>query len=207
MERQFTLKGLQRKDLEEDPLEQFENWFTQAWNAKIPDAHAMSLATASAKGVPTVRIVLLKRFDRDGFVFYTNYESVKARQIDENPRVELLFFWQALHRQVRISGLAEKIPTAESLKYFLTRPIESRLGAWASAQSSVISTRGFMEMKFEEMKRKFSRGEVPLPSFWGGYRVIPGTFEYWQGRKSRLHDRFLYSREDENSWKIERLAP
>ncbi len=206
-ERKFTIEGLQRKELREDPLEQFESWFTQAWDAKIPDAHAMSLATASAKGVPTVRTVLLKQFDPDGFVFYTNYESVKARQIDENPHVELLIYWQAQYRQVRIAGLAEKIPTAESLKYFLTRPFESRLGAWASAQSSVISTRGIMEMKFEEMKRKFSLGEVPLPSFWGGYRVIPHTFEFWQGRKNRMHDRFLYSLEEDSSWKIERLAP
>ncbi len=200
-------KELRRKNLCKDPLEQFEGWFKDAWNAKIPDAHAMSLATASAQGIPTVRTVLLKRFDQKGFVFYTNYESAKARQIDENPHVELLFFWQSLQRQVRIAGTTEKVPTAESLKYFLTRPFDSRLGAWASAQSSVISTRGFLEMKLDEMKRKFAQGEVPLPSFWGGYRVKPRTLEFWQGGEGRLHDRFLYTREEDDSWKIERLAP
>ncbi len=206
-ERQFTLLGLRRKDLKEEPVEQFEMWLKQAWEAKIPDAHAMSLATASGEGVPTVRTVLLKRFDREGFVFYTNYESAKARQIEENPNVELLLFWQALQRQVRISGVAEKVPTTESLKYFLKRPFDSRLGAWASAQSSVISTRGLLEMKYEEMKRKFAEGEVPLPSFWGGYRVLPSKIEFWQGRKNRLHDRFLYTRAEDDTWKIERLAP
>ncbi len=206
-EREFILPGLRRKDLQPNPLDQFELWFKQAWDAKIPDAHAMSLATASAHGVPTVRTVLLKKFDQKGFVFYTNFESVKARQIDENPNVELLLFWQPSHRQVRIAGKAEKVPTTESLKYFLKRPFDSRLGAWASPQSSVISTRGLLEMKYQEMKRKFSQGEVPLPSFWGGYRVIPRTIEFWQGRKNRLHDRFLYTLIEEKNWKIERLAP
>jgi pyridoxamine 5'-phosphate oxidase len=207
LRKEYTLAGVRRKDLHRDPFEQFELWFQQACDANLLEPNAMSLATASAKAEPSIRIVLLKYFDREGFVFFTNYESRKARQIAENPQVALLFFWSALERQVQILGTAKRIPTADSLKYFATRPRGSQIGAWCSQQSSAISSRKMLEMKFEEMKRKFFNREVPLPSFWGGYRVFPHSFEFWQGRTNRLHDRFLYSRQENNSWEIQRLSP
>jgi pyridoxamine 5'-phosphate oxidase len=167
----------------------------------------MTLATATTQAQPFVRMVLLKYFDSQGFVFFTNYESKKARQIAENPQVSLLFFWAALQRQVIIQGTAIKISTAESLKYFATRPRGSQLGAWCSQQSMAISSRKMLEMKFEEIQRKFLNRQVPLPSFWGGYRIVPSSFEFWQGRPNRLHDRFLYSHSEDRVWNIERLAP
>ena len=167
----------------------------------------MSLATVGQDLRPRVRTVLLKIFDERGFVFFTNYESRKARQIAENENVSLLFPWLALERQVIVCGTAEKISTAESLAYFVTRPRGSQLGAWVSAQSSVITTRSLLEQKWEEMKRKFGEGQVPLPDFWGGYRVVPRDIEFWQGRPSRLHDRFSYTRQPDGTWKIERLSP
>jgi pyridoxamine 5'-phosphate oxidase len=175
--------------------------------AKVIEPNAMSLATSGADQRPLLRTVLLKSYDERGFVFFTNFESRKARQMAENPNVALLFPWLALERQVIIRGAAEKISTAESLAYFVTRPRGSQLGAWVSAQSSVITTRSLLEQKWEEMKRKFSEGQVPLPSFWGGYRVVPRDLEFWQGRPSRLHDRFLYTRQGDSSWGIDRLAP
>lgn len=205
---EYTLKGLSREELADDPFAQFELWFQQACTANLPDPNAMSLATVSATGEPSQRMVLLKYFDRQGFVFFTNYESSKACQIEENPQVSLLFFWSELERQLRISGTAQKISTAESLKYFATRPRGSQIGAWCSQQSSVISSRTILELKFAEIQRKFHDREIPLPSAWGGYRVVPHSFEFWQGRVNRLHDRFLYSRlNTESTWDIERLAP
>ena len=205
---EYTLEGLRRKQLDRDPFQQFALWFKQACDVNLPESNAMSLATVSAAGEPSQRMVLLKYFDRQGFVFFTNYESKKARQIEENPQVSLLFFWIALERQVQISGTATKISTAESLKYFATRPRGSQIGAWCSQQSTVISSRQMLEMKFDEIKRKFQNHEIPLPSAWGGYRVVPHSFEFWQGRPNRLHDRFLYSRLDtEATWDIQRLAP
>ncbi|NEO29153.1 MAG: pyridoxamine 5'-phosphate oxidase [Symploca sp. SIO3C6] len=205
---EYTLEGLRREQLNQDPFKQFELWFQQACDANLPEPNAMSLATASATAKPSQRIVLLKYFDHQGFVFFTNYESKKARQIEENPQVSLLFFWIALERQVQISGNAAKISTAESLKYFTTRPRGSQIGAWCSQQSTIISSRKILELKFDEIKRKFNNQEIPLPSAWGGYRVVPDSFEFWQGRPNRLHDRFLYSRLDvESAWKIQRLAP
>ena len=207
---EYTLEGLTREQLSSDPFKQFELWFQQACTANLPEPNAMSLATVSANGQPSQRIVLLKYFDRQGLVFFTNYESKKARQIEENPQVSLLFFWIALERQLQILGNAAKISTAESLKYFATRPRGSQIGAWCSQQSTVISSRQILEMKFDEMKRKFYNQEIPLPSAWGGYRIVPHSFEFWQGRSNRLHDRFLYSRlndEDESAWDIQRLAP
>ncbi|MGB5631461.1 MAG: pyridoxamine 5'-phosphate oxidase [Waterburya sp.] len=205
---EYTLKGLTREQLSRDPVKQFELWFQQACAANLPEPNAMSLATVSSNGAPSQRIVLLKYFDRQGLVFFTNYESKKALQIAANSQVSLLFFWIALERQVQILGNAVKISTAESLKYFATRPRGSQIGAWCSQQSTVISSRQILEMKFDEIKRKFDNQEIPLPSAWGGYRVVPQSLEFWQGRPNRLHDRFLYSRLDtESAWNIQRLAP
>lgn len=167
----------------------------------------MALATASLSGRPTVRNVLLKGLDERGLVFFTNYESTKAQEIAENPQVALLFSWLPLERQVEVLGRAEKISHAESLRYFVSRPIGSRLGAWVSQQSRIITSRSLLEMKWQEMRKKFADGNVPLPSFWGGYRVQPQLFEFWQGRPNRLHDRFQYGRQDDDTWLIERLAP
>ncbi len=207
LRKEYISGGLRRKELKPDPFEQFEMWFQQACTAELLEPNAMILATASAQSAPSTRTVLLKYFDRQGFVFFTNYESKKARQIDENPQVALLFAWLPLERQVQILGTATKISTAESLKYFTIRPRGSQLGAWCSQQSTIISSRQILEMKFEEIARKFQHGEIPLPSFWGGYRVIPHGFEFWQGRPNRLHDRFFYSRQDNDLWEIQRLSP
>lgn len=207
MREEFSLSGLQRKDLEMDPVMQFEKWFLQARESGLVEPNAMTLATVDQKGQPSVRTVLLKFFDASGFVFYTNYESKKARDIEVNPKVALLFPWLDLQRQVKILGHVEKVPTAQSLKYFLSRPRGSQLGAWCSNQSSVITTRSLLHAKFEEMKNKFQDKEVPLPAFWGGYRVVATEIEFWQGRTNRLHDRFNYTLQENGEWLIERLAP
>ena len=204
---EYTRDGLSREDLTPNPVEQFERWFRQAQESEIPEPNAMSIATATAAGVPSLRTVLLKYFDHTGFVFFTNYESNKAREIDENPHVALLFLWLGLQRQVIIKGRAEKISKTETLKYFMSRPHGSQLGAWCSEQSSVITNRQILELKLDEMKRKFSKGKVPVPSFWGGYRVVPASIEFWQGRPNRLHDRFQYTLQDNIDWQIDRLAP
>lgn len=204
---EYTRNGLTRDELEINPFKQFEKWFQQATEAELPEPNAMSLATASAKGEPSIRTVLLKYFDEKGFVFFTNYESRKAQQIEENPNVALLFLWLPLERQVKIQGIATKLSTAESFSYFTSRPRGSQLGAWCSAQSSVISSRKLLEMKFEELKYKFQQGEIPLPSFWGGYRIKPTRLEFWQGRPNRLHDRFSYTLTKDKTWEIHRLAP
>ena len=203
----FSREPLDAKSLLPDPFDQFEAWFSQACAENLPAPNAMSLATASADGSPTVRMVLLKVYDRDGFVFFTNYGSRKARQIAENPRVSLLFPWFSMGRQVTITGIAQRIPTAASLRYFLSRSRGSQLGAWTSDQSSVISSRTVLETTLARMKQKFSTGEIPLPDFWGGFRVTPETIEFWQSQPDRLHDRFVYVLDDANSWSIERLAP
>lgn len=203
----YTQAELRRKDLQDNPFQQFELWFQQACHAELQEPNAMVLATASAQGEPLVRTVLLKYFDRHGFVFFTNYESRKARHIHENPHVSVLFLWLPLQRQVQITGSAAKISTAEALDYFATRPRGSQLGAWCSPQSSIISSRQILLMEFETMKQKFLNHEVPLPSTWGGYRIVPNSFEFWQGRSNRLHDRFLYVRQSDDNWTIQRLAP
>ncbi len=199
--------GLRRADLPAEPETQFRRWLDEAVAAGLAEPNAMALATVSPDGQPSVRTVLLKAFDAQGFVFFTNYQSPKALDLAGNPRAALLFAWLPLERQVRITGSASRIGVAESLRYFVSRPLGSRLGAWVSAQSRVISSRQVLEMKWDEMKRRFADGQVPLPSFWGGFRVRAETFEFWQGRSDRLHDRFRYSREDEGAWRIERLAP
>ena len=199
-------KGLDKEDLNADPIIQFESWFEEAKKSE-PIPTAMSLSTVNNNGEPTLRTVLLKLFDKKGFVFFTNYKSRKADHITDNPNVAVLFNWVALERQVSITGVAEKIKTKESTKYFMSRPRGSQLGAWVSDQSSVLSSRKILELKLEEMKRKFSDGEIPLPDFWGGYRIIPKTFEFWQGRPNRLHDRFIYSKMSNEIWEINRIAP
>ena len=207
MREEFIQKGLDRNELNDNPFTQFENWFLQAEESGMRMPNTMTLATVSADGQPSARLVLLKFFDENGFVFYTNYESRKAKEIAGNPKVALLFPWHDLDRQVRITGSAEKVSMAQSTKYFLSRPKGSQLGAWVSNQSSVITSRQLLMSKLEELKSKFKNKEVPLPSCWGGYRVVPDTFEFWQGRKNRLHDRFQYSKQEAVGWKIERLAP
>lgn len=204
---EYTRDGLSRKNLDADPFRQFELWFQQALNSEAATPNAMSLATVSPDGQPSQRTVLLKYFDAQGLVFFTNYESRKAREIVGNPKVSLLFYWPELERQVHITGSAERISAGESLKYFMSRPRGSQIGAWVSNQSSVIGSRQLLMAKFEELKRKFQNNKVPLPSFWGGYRVAPNSFEFWQGRPNRLHDRFLYSRQAGGGWGLERLAP
>ena len=199
-------KGLDKEDLNADPIIQFESWFKEAKKSE-PIPTAMSLSTVNNNGEPTLRTVLLKLFDKKGFVFFTNYKSRKADHITDNPNVAVLFNWVALERQVSITGVAEKIKTKESIKYFMSRPRGSQLGAWVSDQKSVLSSRKILELKLEEMKRKFSDGEIPLPDFWGGYRIIPKTFEFWQGRPNRLHDRFIYLKLSNEIWEIDRIAP
>ena len=203
---QWMSHGLTRDTLNPDPIKQFELWYTQAIDSGIPEPNAMSLATADTNGQPWIRTVLLKLYEETGFVFFTNYESAKAQQIEANNRVALLFPWVALGRQLKISGTAVKIPAVESMKYFASRPRGSQIGAWASPQSQVISSRSLLDAKVDEIKRKFASGEVPLPAFWGGYRVMPFEIEFWQARDSRLHDRFVYTKNDDG-WSIERRAP
>ncbi|MFO0941088.1 MAG: pyridoxamine 5'-phosphate oxidase [Pirellulales bacterium] len=191
----------------ECPFEQFQKWFSQAMNAQLIEPNAMVLGTVDENHRPTQRTVLLKYFDTQGFVFFTNYGSRKSKQIVHNSQVSLLFPWLGLHRQVEINGRAEKVSTAESLKYFAMRPRGSQLGAWVSRQSEVVSSRSILESKWEELKRKFGDGEIPHPTFWGGYRVRPERFEFWQGGASRLHDRIEYLPTTQNSWQRHRLSP
>lgn len=206
LRREYMQEGLQRKDLTEDPISLFERWLEQAINAGIHDPTAMTIATVNAEGQPSQRIVLLKQVDVRGFVFYTNYESRKARDIATNSRVSLHFPWHSLERQVKVTGVAHKVGRAESLKYFLSRPKESQVAAWASAQSRPVSSRQLLMQQFKRMQEKFAQGQIPLPDFWGGYRVEPATIEFWQGGVHRLHDRFVYTRSD-SGWIIDRLAP
>ena len=205
LRREYTRQGLRRADLDPDPIAQFRQWFGEATSAELVEPNAMVLGTTDGKR-PSSRTVLLKAYDERGFVFFTNYESRKAQEIAANPHASLLFPWYPLERQVGILGRAERISAAESLAYFTSRPHGSRLGAWVSQQSTVINSRQFLEMKWDEMKRKFADGEIPLPSFWGGIRVIPTEIEFWQRRENRLHDRFRYTRSGD-AWTVERLAP
>lgn len=206
LRREYCEQGLTREQLAADPVDQFTNWFQQACDANVLEPNAMGLATVGADGAPSLRTVLLKYFDASGLVFFTNLESRKSAEIAGNPRVALLFFWPELERQARIEGIAERISARESAAYFLRRPRGSQLGAWVSQQSSIISSRQLLEAKLDEIKRRFKGGEVPLPGFWGGFRVRPERLEFWQGRPNRLHDRFQYT-QTSGGWAIERLAP
>ncbi|MGR5177215.1 pyridoxamine 5'-phosphate oxidase [Vibrio mediterranei] len=205
--REYSRGGLRRKDLSDDPIVQFNLWLEQAVEAKLTDPTAMTVATVDQSGMPFQRIVLLKNVDKNGFVFYTNLGSRKAQHLEHNNKVSLHFPWHPLERQVHITGVAEKLTPMENMKYFTSRPKESQLAAIASKQSSRISTRGVLEGKFLELKQKFAKGEIPVPSFWGGYRIRPETIEFWQGGEHRLHDRFLFSKDDQGHWEAERLAP
>lgn len=203
----YIKANLEMDDLKINPFLQFEDWFKEVLSAKIHEPNAMSLATATAAGQPSLRTVLLKYFDHKGFVFFTNYESRKAKEMAENPNVSILFFWKELERQIIICGKVEKVTKMETLKYFVSRPRESQIGAWVSQQSKVVSTRSVLSQKFAEISQKFLKKEIPVPDFWGGFRVIPHSFEFWQGGKNRLHDRFFYSLQKKGEWKIERLSP
>lgn len=207
LRKDYKSDALYRATLAADPLDQFATWFQEACRAELPEPNAMTLATVGPDLQPSLRTVLLKFYDHNGFVFFTNYGSRKAREMAENNRVALLFPWISLARQVTITGTAEKISTAESARYFASRPRDSQLGAWISRQSSILGSRQLLLQELEKMKNKFLKGEVPLPDFWGGYRVSPRTIEFWQGQTSRLHDRFLYTRQADNTWTLERLAP
>ncbi|NIG62491.1 MAG: pyridoxamine 5'-phosphate oxidase [Serratia symbiotica] len=203
---EYTKGGLSSNDLSVNPLDLFERWLKQACYARLADPTAMCVATVDKNGQPYQRIVLLKHFDDKGLIFYTNLGSRKAQQLAKNPNISLLFPWHMLERQVIFLGKVERLTTLEVLKYFHSRPKNSQIGAWVSQQSSRITTRGVLESKFLELKHKFQKGEVPLPSFWGGFRVKVDSVEFWQGGAHRLHDRFLYQWSGKD-WKIDRLAP
>jgi pyridoxamine 5'-phosphate oxidase len=206
--REYSLQKLDINELHEDPVSQFECWFNQALQAQLSaDPTAMTLSTVDSIGRPFSRIVLLKSFDQQGFVFYTNYESRKAQHIAQNSNVSLLFAWIPLERQVLINGTAEKLSLAESASYFHKRPRDSQLAAWASKQSRKISTRQMLDEALQSMKRKFAQGEIPLPPFWGGFRIKPEQMEFWQGGSNRLHDRFVYYRNSSNLWQKDRWQP
>lgn len=204
--REYGAEGLRRAALQGDPLEQFERWFKDAVDAGLADATAMALATAGADGQPAVRIVLLKHFDHDGFCWYTDYRSAKGRELAENPRASCLFHWRELDRQVRLSGPVTRIAGADAAAYFATRPADSRFSAAASRQSAVVASREELESRVAELRRQHPDGDVPRPEQWGGYRLQPQTYEFWQGRTGRLHDRFRYTRHGDG-WQIERLQP
>ncbi len=208
LRRDYTSGALQRSDLNPDPIEQFRIWFNQAVNLHAPsEPNAMTLSTVDGAGHPNARIVLLKGLDERGFLFFTNYESAKGTELGVNPRASLLFYWSALERQVVARGVAERLPMHESETYFTSRPRFNRLAAWASQQSRPIESREALDVRFAQMEARFPGEDVPLPPFWGGYVVRPETVEFWQGRASRLHDRFFYSKNDSGAWQIRRLMP
>lgn len=207
LRREYRRDGLERDQLCSHPIDQFQAWLQQAVAAEIYDPTAMTVATVAADGQPSQRIVLLKQVDHRGFVFYTNYQSRKAQEIAGNDKISLHFPWHPIDRQVRICGQVQKISTGESLKYFLSRPRDSQIAASVSAQSSRLNSRQVLMQQFNAMKEKWHNREIPLPDFWGGYRVVPHEMEFWQGRENRLHDRFLYLLQDDGAWSIERLAP
>ena len=205
--RDYQLKSLSESDVTSDPIKQFSIWWDEAISAEIDEVNAMTLSTIRTDGAPSSRIVLLKGYDETGFVFFTNYESNKGKQINYNSSVALLFFWKELERQVRIQGVCHHISAAESDTYFDSRPVGSQLGAWASPQSQVIEAREILEARTAELKLQYHGTTIPRPPHWGGFRVVATEVEFWQGRSNRLHDRILYISDSADSWKIERLAP
>lgn len=207
LRQEYSTGGLSEADAGDDPFALFRTWFGQALAAELPEPNAMTLATCTADGVPSARIVLLKALDSRGFTFFTNYESRKGREMAANPRVALVFLWHQLERQVRVEGAVERVTAAESDDYFANRPLGSRLGAWASAQSVVIPGRAYLEQRHAELMARYPDGNIPRPPHWGGYRVVPTAVEFWQGRPSRLHDRIFFSRLPNGAWKRERLSP
>jgi len=208
LRKEYTARTLEVADVRASPFGQFEAWFAEAVQAQVPEPNAMTLATVDAEGQPSARIVLLKGFDRSGFVFYTNYQSRKGADMEQNPRVALVFLWLELQRQVRIEGRVEKVAREESTRYFQSRPRGSQIGAWASPQSAVIDQRELLERRYADLEKRYAEAEVlPRPGHWGGYLVRPQLLEFWQGRPSRLHDRLQYRREGPDQWAIERLAP
>ncbi len=206
LQQKYSSELLNEETVSRNPFTQFIRWYDESVNSGIPDANAMVIATATKSGIPSVRTVLLKGYDETGFVFYTNYESAKAKELAENPNAALLFLWKELARQIRISGKVEKTTTEESEEYFRSRPAGHQLSAWASGQSSIIPNREFLVKRYNKLLKQYEGKEIPLPSFWGGYRVIPNEFEFWQGRESRLHDRICYSFSN-NLWTITRKSP
>jgi pyridoxamine 5'-phosphate oxidase len=207
LRKEYMLHGLSEADLAPDPFAQFQAWFDTALAAGLPEPNAMTLATATPDGRPSARMVLIKGVDSRGFVFYTNYESRKGRELEANPWAALVFYWPELERQIRIEGRVERVAAEESDAYFASRPLGSRLGAWASPQSQVIPGRDVLEARLRDLEARFASGDVPRPPHWGGYRVVPEAVEFWQGRPSRLHDRLRYTRQADGRWAIERLAP
>ena len=207
LRREYASRALTERDANADPIRQFQAWFDEALKAQLTDANAMTLATASPTGEPAARIVLLKGADEAGFVFYTNYDSAKGRDLAANARACLLFFWPELERQVRITGAVARTTTAESDAYFHSRPVESQVGAAISRQSRAVADRSDLEARYASALEKYKGSIVPLPSNWGGYRVSPETIEFWQGRKSRLHDRLVYMKQADGSWSRARLEP
>ena len=206
LRKEYTRAGLREGDVDPDPIVQFHEWFEKVIEADLHEPNAMILATATGEGRPSARTVLLKGYDERGFVFYTNYEGRKARELEANPLCALLFYWGELERQVRIEGRASRLSAEESDAYFLSRPRGSRLGAWASEQSRPVEDRSVLEERVKALEAEYEGREIPRPPFWGGYRVEPEVIEFWQGRENRLHDRLVYRR-DEERWKIERLQP
>jgi pyridoxamine 5'-phosphate oxidase len=206
LRREYSLQELSEDSVAKDPFVQFANWFDEYLNAGAPEPSAMTLSTIGEDNAPSSRVVLLKGFDANGFVFYTNYESKKARDLIANPHIALHFFWPELERQVEIAGRAEKTSREESESYFATRPTASKLGAWASKQSELLGSRTELEQRVEDVRSRFDTDNVPCPPFWGGFRITPTRFEFWQGRRSRLHDRICYE-SDGGGWKIARLYP
>lgn len=205
--KEYKLKSLSEKEVASNPLDQFGIWFKEAIDVETLEVNAMVLSTSTINGKPSARVVLLKDFDKQGFVFFTNYGSQKGAELLENPNASLTFFWPQLERQVRIEGIVEKVSEAESKEYFNSRPFESRVGAWVSVQSTIITSREELEAKFETLSEEFKqKGEVPKPDFWGGYRLKPDFVEFWQGRPNRLHDRVCYESKG-NVWEVFRLAP
>ncbi|MDJ0724272.1 MAG: pyridoxamine 5'-phosphate oxidase [Prochloraceae cyanobacterium] len=203
----YTLAGLRETDASRDAIAQFATWFQQALDADLKEPNAMTLATLSPDGFPTARIVLLKHFDTNGFVFYTNYKSNKGQDLERNPRAALVFWWAELERQVRIEGTVERISDRDSDEYFNSRPRDSQLGAWVSSQSEVIADRQVLEQKFSQLQQQYANKNIPRPTHWGGFRIIPAKIEFWQGRPSRLHDRLRYRSLEGGDWLIERLSP